>query len=162
VKFDLAINDVQDAEMELAKELIALAERHHAESDVYDLSLARAHVCAEHVWRLRPFAERYDADVVDVEDATTPGFVDTLRHAAAGALSHAPASAVALLHDLRNAYAKAHATEISWIMLEQASRAARDLELLTVVCLALAETEQTGKWLKAKVKDSAAQALVVS
>ena len=68
MKFDLAINDVQDAEMELAKELIALAERHHAESDVYHLSLARAHLCAEHVWRLRPFAERYDADVVDAQE----------------------------------------------------------------------------------------------
>ena len=57
MKLGVAIDDAQDAEMHLAKELVAMAERHHDEADVYHISLVRAHACAEHVWRLRPFVD---------------------------------------------------------------------------------------------------------
>jgi len=162
MKLGLAIDGVQDAEMELAKQLVALADKHVSDADVYQMSLARAHVCAEHVWRLRPFVERYDAHAVDVEDATTPGFLETLRKGAATAIGHAPVSGVVLVKDLRDTYVVAHGAEIDWIILQQAARAARDSELLEVVGTCQEEAEQTWKWLRTHIKVSAPEALATS
>ena len=161
MKLGIAIDDVQDAEMDLAKQLVALAEHHHDEPDVYHTSLARAHTCAEHVWRLRPFVDLYDAHAVDVEGATTPGFVDTLLGAGA-AVAHEPATGLALLNDLRDTYVSAHRAEVSWIVLQQAAKAARDGELLAVVGTCVEEAEQTFKWLRTRIKESAPAALAAS
>src|SRR5436190_1025114 len=117
MKLGVAIDDVQEAETELAKRLVSLAERHHSEPDVYHMSLARAHVCAEHVWRLRPFVESYEATAVGVEDATTPSFLEKLRDRSAAAAGHTPAAGLALVSDLRDTYPAAHRAEISWIVL---------------------------------------------
>jgi len=69
------------------------------------------------------------------------------------------ASGLALLCDLRECYASAHRTEISWIMLQQAAKATRDEELLDIANNGAAETEQTWKWLRTRVKDATPQAL---
>ncbi|HEX6656682.1 MAG TPA: hypothetical protein VF065_01295 [Ilumatobacter sp.] len=161
MKLGIAIDDVQDAEMDLAKQLVALAEHHHDEPDVYHTSLARAHACAEHVWRLRPVVALYDAHAVDVEGATTRGFIDTLL-GAGSAVAHIPATGLALLNDLRDTYVSAHRAEVSWIVLQQAARAARDGELLAVVGTCVEEAEQTFKWLRTRIKESAPAALASS
>ena len=159
MKLDVAIDDVQDAEMDLAKRLVALAERHHVESDVYHQGLARAHKCAEHVWAMRPFVEQYDAHAVDVEDATAPGFIDVLRRSAATVVARQPMSGMLLVTDLRDTYVAAHRADIGWITLQQGAKAVRDAGLVAVVAVALDETEQTWKWLKTRIKTSAAQVL---
>ncbi|MFL6011692.1 MAG: hypothetical protein ACJ734_07880, partial [Gaiellaceae bacterium] len=61
MKLDKAIEDVQDAEAELAKELRAIGERHAVEHDLYHLGHTLAKQCADHLERLAPFAERYGA-----------------------------------------------------------------------------------------------------
>jgi len=158
----MAIDDVQDAEIELAKQLVAMADRHVSDSDVYHMSLARAHVCAEHVWKVRPFVEQYEAHAVDVEDATTPGFLDTLRKSASTAIGHTPVSGVVLVKDLREAYLVAHRVEINWIILQQAAKAARAGELLEVITACHEEAEQTWKWLRTHIKATAPEALATS
>ena len=162
MKLGTAIDDAQHAEMELAKQLIGLAERHQAEPDVYHMSLARAHSCAEHVWALRPFLDAYDAHAVDVDDATTPSFLDTLRQGAAAAVANRPASGMALVNDLRDTYGIAHRAEISWIVVQQGAKAARDSNLVSVVAVCVEEAEQTWKWVRTRIKDAAPQALAGS
>jgi hypothetical protein len=162
MKLGMAIDDVQDAEMELAKQLVTLADRHLSDADVYQLGLARARVCAQHVWRLHPFVEQYDAHAVDVEDATTPGFLDTLRKASAAVMGHAPVSGLVLVRDLRDTYVLAHRAEIAWIILQQAARGARDANLLEVVGTCQGEAEQTWKWLRTHIKVSAPEALAMN
>ena len=161
MKIGAAIDDVQDAELELARQLLALADKHVQESDVYHMSLARAHACAEHVWQLRPFVDRYGAHAVDVGDATTPGLLDTLRQGMK-ALGHTPVSGAALLHDLREVYVLAHRVEIDWIVLQQASKAARAADLLAVTAACAEEAEQTWKWLRTRIKETAPEALATS
>ena len=73
------------------------------------------------------------AHTVDVEDATTPGLLDTLRQGAAKGLGHMSVSGLVLVKDLRETYIAAHRAEIGWIVLQQAAKAARDTELLAVV-----------------------------
>jgi hypothetical protein len=45
-------------------------------------------------------------------------------------------------------------------MLQQAAKATRDEELLDIANNGAAETEQTWKWLRTRVKDATPQALV--
>jgi hypothetical protein len=161
MKIGIAIDDAQEAEMALAKQLVTLAERHQSEADVYHMSLARAHACAEHVWRIRPFVEKYDARAVDVDDATTPGLIDTLRQGAA-AVGHVPTSGLVLMTDLRDAYVAAHRVEICWIVVQQAAKAARDSDLLGVVGVCVEEADQTWKWLRTRIKDGAPEAFATS
>jgi hypothetical protein len=161
VKLGLAIDEVQDAELDLAKQLIALAERHQQESDVYHTGLARAHVCADHIWQLRPFVEAYEAHSVNIGEETTPGLLDTLRQGLK-AIGLTPVSGVALLHDLRDVYVTAHRVEIDWIVLQQAAKSARATELIAVTLGCAEEAEQTWKWLRTRIKETAPQALATS
>jgi hypothetical protein len=69
---------------------------------------------------------------------------------------------VLLVKDLRETYVAAHRAEISWIVLQQAAKAARDSELLKVVGVCAEEAEQTWKWLRTRLKDSAPEALATN
>jgi hypothetical protein len=156
MKLGLATEEVERAEIALAEQLVTLAQRHQFESDVYHMGMARAMVCAEHLAQLGPLLTEFDAPVV--EDAYRPDFVDNLsRHTAPPGERTAP-TALALLHDLRETYAAAHRAEISWIMLQQAAKAARQPDLLDVTTTGVEQTEQTWKWLRTKIKDAAPQA----
>jgi len=68
MKLDLAVRRVQDAERELAHQLLVIGERHASESDLYHLAHTLAQQCAEQIELLAPFGERYgvpdDADGV--------------------------------------------------------------------------------------------------
>jgi hypothetical protein len=161
MKIGVAIDDVQGAEVELAKHLISLAERHKQEADVYHMSLARAHVCAEHIWALRPHVELYGAHPVEVGEAATPGFLDSLKQATA-ALGYLPISGLALVNDLRDTYVTAHRAEIAWIVLQQAAKAARASELVTLTATCTQEAEQTYKWLRTRIKETAPEAFATN
>jgi hypothetical protein len=151
MKLDQAIEDVQDAEAELARELRAVGERHAAEHDLYHLSHTLAKQCAEHIERLSPFAERYGASSGDGGVAESPKSAELLgRSESAGLL---------LLRDLRNLYLTAQAAEIAWAILSQAAKAVRDRELLATVSSCHQEAETCGKWLRTRIKESAPQVL---
>ncbi|MEU8804534.1 hypothetical protein [Spirillospora sp. NPDC048819] len=158
MKVDKAIDDVQKAEADLAKELRRLGERHAVEQDLYHLGLTLAKQCADHVERLAPFAERYGTSQPKVDDS--PGLLDTLRHASARMVGRSEIVGVLLLRDLRNLYLGAQEAEIAWVILAQAAQAARDRDLLdlTATCQEAAETR--GKWLRTRIKVTAPQVLV--
>ena len=71
-------------------------------------------------------------------------------------------SGLALLHDLRDVYVAAHRAEVGWIMLQQAAKAGRASELLAVVGTCAEEAEQTWKWLRTRIKETAPEALATS
>jgi len=159
MKLDKAIEDVQDAEAELAKDLRAVGERHAVEHDLYHLSQTLAKQCGEHLERLAPFAERYGASSSDDGAAESPGVLETLRRKSAELLGRSEAAGLLLLRDLRNAYLAAQEAEIAWVILAQAAQAARDRELLREVSRCHEEAELRGKWLRTRIKESAPQVL---
>jgi hypothetical protein len=115
----------------------------------------------DHLQRLRPFAERYGARPIDpdTDAATSPGFIETLRHKTSEVLGRSDASGLLLLADLRENYLAAQRTEINWIMLLQAAKAARDGELVQTVTSCHEQTEVTAKWLRTKLKVASPQVL---
>jgi hypothetical protein len=68
---------------------------------------------------------------------------------------------LALLHDLRDAYVLAHHVEIDWIVLQQAAKAARAADLLAVTVMCAEQAEQTWKWLRTRIKETAPEALAL-
>ena len=159
MKLDKAIDDVQDAETDLAKELRAVGERHAVEHDLYHLGHTLAKQCAAHLEQLQPFAERYGASTPGKRVAESPRLVETLRRKSAGLLGRSEMSGMLLLRDLRNLYLTAQEAEIAWVILGQCAQAVRDQELLDVTNLCHHEAEMRGKWLRTRIKESSPQIL---
>ncbi|MFG2085318.1 MULTISPECIES: hypothetical protein [unclassified Spirillospora] len=158
MKLDKAIEQVQDAEADLAKELRSLADRHAVEHDLYHLGLTLAQQCAEHVESLAPFADRYGASGQKV--AGPPGLLDPIRKASARMADRSEPVGMLLLRDLRNLYLGAQEAEIAWVILVQAAQAARDRDLLNLASTCRETAETRGKWLRTRIKVTAPQVLV--
>ena len=159
MKLDKAIEDVQRAEKELAGELRKIGERHAVEHDLYHLGHTLARRCEEHLERLEPFAQRYDAPAASGGAGESSGLLETVRHKSAELLGHSEASGMLLLRDLRNLYLTAQEAEIAWVTLAQAAQAARDRELLLAASECHEEAEACGKWLRTRIKESSPQVL---
>lgn len=161
MKIDRAIEQVQDAETDLAAELRTLGERHAVESDVYHVSHLLASRCASQLERLRPHARRYGApEHSEAED--TPAVVERLRRTSSQLMGRQELSGMLLLDDLRDVYLTAHRAELAWLILSQGARAARDPELLAAASEGREEAERRWRWLRTKIQESSPQMLVAS
>jgi hypothetical protein len=161
VRIGVAIDLVLDAEMNLAQQLGSLAQRHLSEPDVYHMSLSRGHACAEHAAKLRPFLSD-GAHAVTADTPTPSDPVGMLENGSPEDSGPVPATGLTLVEDLTAVYIAAHRAEIGWIVLQQAAKATRDAQLVSVTQACAAETEQTWKWLRTRIKDAAPQALATS
>ncbi|AXG12540.1 hypothetical protein [Intrasporangium calvum] len=158
MKLDKAVGLVREAEEGLAKTLATLGGRHATEHDVYHMSHALAERCREHLAKLTPFAEDLGASLPDSEAGTSPGgAADTLRRMASTVLGRSEATGMMLVIDLRDAYLMAQRAEISWVILLQAAKAARQANLEQVATSCREEAEGTAKWLRTHLKTSSPQ-----
>jgi hypothetical protein len=159
VKIDKAIEDVQKAETELAKELRAVGERHAAEHDIYHVTHALAKQCGDHLHELAPIAERYGASSSDNGIPDAPSILQAVGHKSSELLGRSEVAGMVLLHDLRKLYMAAQEAELDWVILGQAAQAVRDQELLDVTTGCHEHAEVRGKWLRTRIKESAPQVL---
>jgi hypothetical protein len=150
------LEELQDAERELAEHLLRFGERHALEHDLYHTSHTLAHQCEQHLRAIEPFAERYSAHVRHAEP-DSPGLLERLRRATGGALGRSQAAGKVLLRDLRDLYLSTQAAELMWVILVQVSQAARDGEMLQVAVSCHEAAEMRGKWLRTRIKESAPQ-----
>jgi hypothetical protein len=159
MKIDRAIEDVEEAEAKLSKELRVAGERHAVEHDLYHLGHTLADGCSQRIERLSPFAERYGAAGHDARAQRSPGPIESLRHKGAELVGRSELSGMLLLRDLKKLYLAAQETEIDWVILAQAAQAARDGELLRVVGECHDEAQACAKWLRTRLKESSPQVL---
>jgi hypothetical protein len=152
-----AIEDVHDAEAELAKLLRVTGERHASEADIYHLAHTLARRCAEHLRALAPSAERYGAKPAPDDVDASPGLLETLRRKSAEVVGHSEAAGLLLMADLRELYLAAQHAELAWVVLLQAAKAKRDAGLIAVVTRCHEEAEMCGKWLRTRIKEAAPQ-----
>ena len=164
MKLGKAIAHLCDTELKLADELRTVGDRHASEQDIFHLSTTLAKQCEDHVEKLRPFAERYDEDVSG--DGDEPGLWETavsaLRKKGAELAGKTPLSALLLLRDLHDLYLVAQECELDWVIVGQGAQAARDAELLEVVTACHEEAVHQAKWVRTRIKTTAAQPLVAS
>ena len=152
-----AIEDLHDAEAELAKRLRVTGERHADESDIYHLGHTLARRCAEHLHALAPFAERYGAKAPPDDVDASPGLLETVRRRSAEVVGRSEAAGLMLMADLRQLYLAAQHAELAWVVLLQAAKARRDAELIEVATRCHEEAEMCGKWLRTRIKEAAPQ-----
>ena len=159
MKIDRAIQDVQDAEAQLAKRHRVTGERHAVEHDLYHLGHTLARQCAEHLTQLAPVARKYGVQAEDHSVAESPGLLAAARHKASEVLGRTEATGLLLLRDLRDLYLCAQEAEIAWTILIQAAKAGRDSELLGIASSCQPQTETCAKWLRTRIKETSPQVL---
>ena len=157
MKLDRLIEDVYDQETDLAKQLRVVAERHAAEHDMYHVGHAQARACAQRFEQLAPHAERYGLTPPKPPASESSGLVEDLRHTTANLLGRTKPSGELLVHDLRQLYLNAQATELAWVILSQSARAVRDPDLLTVATSGQEAVTVCAKWLRTRIKEAAPQ-----
>ena len=74
MKLGLALKQVQEAEADLASELLKIGDRHAADQEIHHTTHRLAEGCAVLIERLRPFGERYEIDLDEVEGGS-PGLL---------------------------------------------------------------------------------------
>ena len=137
---------VAAAEQQLAEQLLAAAQRHPEEAELFHTANRLAGLSARNARSLLPFAERYGLTRV-------PG---------AAPLAVPPDAEdphVGELRELRHLHVLAAGVVLDWTALGQGAAAARDHELAAVVAAAVTETTRTVKWTKTLLKTSAPQVL---
>jgi hypothetical protein len=159
MKLGLVIERLQTAELDLAKKLRSTGERDAVEHDVFHLTRNLAKKCEEHVERLRPFAERYEA-ALENEGEADKGGVLAVRRTASELIGRQP-TGVVLLEDLRGLFLSTQDVAILWLMLKQAAMAKRDSDLLQLCTECETDTIAQAHWLQTRIKEASPQALTV-
>jgi hypothetical protein len=161
VKLDVAIEEVHSAEATLARELLAIGERHKADHDVYHLTRTLAEHARARLEALEPHAERYgasiDSDAADGEPGG--GVLSALREKGSELTGRRSAAGLLLLRDMRKLHLLAAEASIDWTILGQGAQAARDAELLATVTESHPETLRALRWTTTKLKETAPQVL---
>jgi hypothetical protein len=124
---------------------------HRAEPDVQHECIRFARQCDHHAELLAPIVDRYGEDADDEPDRLHSEMFKGTRTGGLG-----------LLRDLHDLYLMATECDISWIVVGQAAKGARDGELEDVVGRCESETTTQLKWLRTRMKSAAPQALVVT
>lgn len=142
---------LQTAERDLAAAIRTCAEAHPDEPGLHDVARVTAGWCDAHVERLASFCDRYDPLAPDPPEEL---HVDLFRGPRTGGLGY--------LRDLHDLHLQATSCDLTWTLIAQAAKGARDHELQDAVAACDDETARTLAWLQTLMKTAATQALVVA
>jgi hypothetical protein len=139
------------AQVHLAASFRQVGEAHRDEPDVLSDCERLARQCDRHARALQPFTERYGEDADDEPDRLHSEIFRGTRQGGLG-----------LIRDLHDLYLMAAECDLSWTLVGQAAKGARDDQLTAVVEQCEGETAIQMKWLRTRMKAAAPQALVVT
>ena len=155
----LALEELHRSENHLAHQLLAVAERHKADHEVFHLGRDLARWSQDHVRRLAPFGEHYGVRL-DPEPAGGPRLLARLSEAVSDRLGRRSAPALLLLRDLRSLYIHAMGVSADWEMVAQAAQGLEDTDLLDLAQDCHPRTLRQARWANSRIKESATQILV--
>jgi hypothetical protein len=145
------ISLVYRAEQKLADAFERVATQHSLEPDVLQLCKKFTIWCQDHVENIKKLSDRYGDENDDEPEDIYDALFDKPRMGAMG-----------LLRDLHGLWLLANEVKLCWTVLHQAAQALRDQEL-EMSCLQFGEqTNRQIAWLLTKIRQSAAQVLVVA
>jgi hypothetical protein len=162
VRLDLAIGDVRDAELAVARKLDALGARHRGDHEAVHVAATLGRLARANLEALGPHAERHGTSVD--ADAThrgrSGGLLAKARDTTSDLLGRRGEPGLVLLGDLRDLHLAYAEASIDWVVLGQGAQAARDAELLSAVTTCHAQTLRGMKWTVTRLKTAAPQVLV--
>jgi hypothetical protein len=139
VRLGLALEELHRSENALAHQLLAVAERHKVEHELFHVGRDLATWSQDHVRRLAAFGDRYGVRL-DAEPAGEP--------------------ALLLLRDLRSVFIHAQGVSADWEMVAQVAQGIRDTDLLALAQRCHPQTVRQATWANSRIKESATQILV--
>ncbi len=161
MKIAVALEELRDAERDLAGELRKVGERHRTDHDVFHLTRMLSGWVEERVRQLAPHAERYgvglDPDDADPDDGH--GVLARLREAGSELVGRRPEPGVLLLRDMRDLHLAACRVSLAWTVLGQGAQAISDSDLLATTTVCHPRAIRTMKWTVQKVKEASPQVL---
>jgi hypothetical protein len=139
------------SEQDLADAFKTIADHHGEEPDVYNMCKLLASWSEEHVEDIKPLVDRYSEEKSDEPDRLKQSLFEQPR-----------SGSLALVRDLHDLWLLANEIHLCYIILLQAARALRDLEMEKICQQFDEQTERQILWLLTRIKQAAPQALVVA
>ena len=159
MRLGLALEELHRSENHLAHQLLAVAERHKADHEIFHVGRDLATWSQDHVRRLATFGDRYGVRL-DPEPAGEPALLARVSEAVSDRLGRRSAPALLLLRDLRSVFTHASGVHADWEMVAQVAQAIRDTDLLALAQRCHPQTLRQAKWANSRIKESATQILV--
>jgi hypothetical protein len=158
-KVGAAIEELHRSENDLAGTLLAIADHHKVDHEVFHVARDVARWSQEHVAELARVGRDYGLDLsAEPEDEDT--LLARLKQKGAELTGRFHEPTLLLLADLRHVHRQAAGVSLDWEVLAQTAQAMKDRELLGVAEDCHPETLRQMRWANAKVKETAAQVLV--
>jgi hypothetical protein len=161
-KIGQLLDDLHDAETDLAQQLRVVADRQAAEHDVYYLCHTLGRQADERAAHVRRIGERFGEQLSEPAADRLSTVLAGLRHKASEALGRRPEAGMLLLRDLRQLYLMVQEANINWLALGQVAQAVRDHDLLDEVSALHKQTLTQIKWLKTRIKEATPQVLLTA
>jgi hypothetical protein len=155
----LTLRTLHHGERDLEKELLAVAERHRTDHEVYHVATNVARWSREHCARLAEVGQHYDVDLSGPAQHPSPGPLATMREKTAEAIGRRPEPGLLLLHDLRDLYLAASSNSLHWEMLAQAAQARKDRRLIDLAAACHPQTLRQIRWANTMIKNLSPQVL---
>ncbi|GAA6527628.1 hypothetical protein [Intrasporangium sp. DVR] len=159
MKIGTVLRELHEAENDLVKNLLTVAERHRVDHDIFHLGRTLAEWSRRHVGEIAAIARKY-GEQLDPEPHGELGPVAALREKGSELLGRTPDAGLLMLRDLRDVYLHAAAVLADWEMIGQAAQAIKDEELVSLAHRCQQETTRQMKWANSKIKEASTQVLV--
>jgi hypothetical protein len=150
-KLGLVLRELHRSETSLGRDLLAVADRHKAEPEVFHVGRDIAGWSRIHVRRLAE-AGRDHGVRLDPEPRWTIPVVAGLVQQASTALRTRPEPGLLLLADLRRLHRKATGASLDWELLAQAAQAMKQRDLLELAQDCHPQTLRVMRWANAHLK----------
>jgi aryl-alcohol dehydrogenase-like predicted oxidoreductase len=158
MKIGLALRELHRAETALARELLRLSDRHHAEHEIHHVARDLARWSQRHVAGLAEAARRYDVHL----RATSPhssGVLAPVRTTFSDLTRGRDEPGLLLLADLRRLHRRIAGVSLDWELLAQGAQAVKDGELLELTADCHPRTLRQLTWSNAMLKTLSPQVL---
>ncbi|HEY9672685.1 MAG TPA: hypothetical protein V6D11_14665 [Waterburya sp.] len=139
------------SEQDLADAFKTIADHHGEEPDVYNMCKLLASWSEEHVKDIKRLVDHYSEEKSDEPDRLKQSLFEQPR-----------TGSLALVRDLHDLWLLANEIHLCYIILLQAARALRDLEMEKICQQFDEQTDRQILWLLTRIKQAAPQALVVA
>jgi hypothetical protein len=157
-KIGLVLRELHRSETSLARDLLALADRHRADHEIFFVARDIAGWSQIHVRRLAEVGAAYRAKLNPAPrwEITT---VSTLTRRLSTTLGRRPETGLLLLADLRRVHRKAAGVSLDWELLAQAAQAMKERPLLDLAQDCHPQTLRQMRWANAHLKSTSPQVI---
>jgi hypothetical protein len=157
-RLSLALHALHRAEVGLGRELLAIADRHHADHEIWYTARDIARWPQVSVQRLAEVGGRHGASLKAQPHWTVPLLSKTSQRVS-DALGRRPEPALLLLADLRRLHRRAAGASLDWEVVAQAAQAMQATDLLEVCQQCHPQTLRILRWSNSQLKVHAPQAI---